>query len=142
MGGNRAGASPAPAVLSCQSKKCGPYALYQSGESFTIGRRVVAYVIRWTNDYMVIELPVITAILIITLMMSLMTDYIGVHTVLGAFVAGILVGESPILSKHIEEQLRGLIVAMFAPVFFGVAGLEILIGVQPAEHRAACGAEE
>ncbi len=41
------------------------------------------------------------------------------HTVLGAFVAGVLIGESPILTRHIDEQLRGLIVAFFMPVFFG-----------------------
>jgi Kef-type K+ transport system membrane component KefB/nucleotide-binding universal stress UspA family protein len=93
--------------------------------SFTFGRRVIAYVIRWTNDNMIIDMPVITAILILMLLMSLITDYIGVHTVLGAFVVGILVGQSPILTKHIEEQLRGLIVALFAPVFFAVAGREI-----------------
>ena len=55
--------------------------------------------------------------------MAIITDLIGVHTVLGAFVAGILVGESPILTKHIDEQLRGLITAFFMPVFFGIAGL-------------------
>jgi nucleotide-binding universal stress UspA family protein len=46
-----------------------------------------------------------------------------VHTVLGAFVAGILIGESPILTRHIDEQLRGLVFAFFMPVFFGTAGL-------------------
>ena len=56
-------------------------------------------------------------------MMALITNAIGVHTVLGAFVAGILVGQSPILTRHIDEQLRGLIVALFMPVFFGLAGL-------------------
>jgi hypothetical protein len=55
--------------------------------------------------------------------MALITNAIGVHTVLGAFVAGILVGESPILTKHIDEQLRGIVTAFFAPVFFGMAGL-------------------
>src|ERR1700704_6476855 len=55
--------------------------------------------------------------------MALTTHLIGVHTVLGAFVAGMLIGESPILSKHIDEQLRGLILAFFMPVFFGIAGL-------------------
>ena len=39
------------------------------------------------------------------------------------FVAGILIGESPILTKHIDEQLRGIVTAFFAPVFFGMAGL-------------------
>jgi predicted Kef-type K+ transport protein len=56
-------------------------------------------------------------------LMALTTHFIGVHTVLGAFVAGVLIGESPILSKHIDEQLRGLILAFFMPVFFGIAGL-------------------
>ena len=55
--------------------------------------------------------------------MAFITHLIGVHTVLGAFVAGILVGESPILTRHIDEQLRGLIIAFFMPVFFGIAGL-------------------
>ena len=41
--------------------------------------------------------------------MALITHLIGVHTVLGAFVAGILIGQSPILTRHIDEQLRGLI---------------------------------
>jgi nucleotide-binding universal stress UspA family protein len=61
--------------------------------------------------------------------MALITDAIGVHTVLGAFTAGILVGQSPILTKHIDEQLRGLIVALFMPVFFGLAGQHTDLGV-------------
>jgi nucleotide-binding universal stress UspA family protein len=62
-------------------------------------------------------------ILVIMIAMALITQLIGVNTVLGAFVAGILIGESPILTRHIDEQLRGLIVALFMPVFFGLSGL-------------------
>jgi Kef-type K+ transport system membrane component KefB/nucleotide-binding universal stress UspA family protein len=91
--------------------------------SFTLGRRFVFGLIRWTNDTFVSEVPVVTAILIVMGIMALMTHLIGVHTVLGAFVAGILVGESPILTRHIDEQLRGLVVALFMPVFFALAGL-------------------
>jgi Kef-type K+ transport system membrane component KefB/nucleotide-binding universal stress UspA family protein len=91
--------------------------------SITVGRRLVFQLIRWSNDHFVSELPVITVILVIMGAMALATDAIGVQTVLGAFVAGILIGESPILTRHIEEQLRGLIVALFMPVFFGLAGL-------------------
>jgi Kef-type K+ transport system membrane component KefB/nucleotide-binding universal stress UspA family protein len=91
--------------------------------SFTIGRRVVFSLIRWANDNFQSEFPVITTILVIMAAMALTTQLIGVNTVLGAFVAGILIGESPILTRHIEEQLRGLIVALFMPVFFGLSGL-------------------
>jgi K+:H+ antiporter len=83
----------------------------------------VFWLIRWANDKFVSEVPVITTILVVTGIMALITDAIGVHTVLGAFVAGILVGQSPILTRHIDEQLRGLITALFMPVFFGMAGL-------------------
>ena len=91
--------------------------------SFTIGRRIVFELIRWANDTFRSEFAVITVILIIMGVMAMTTNLIGVHTVLGAFVAGILVGESPILSDHIEAQLRGIITALFMPVFFGMAGL-------------------
>jgi hypothetical protein len=57
---------------------------------FTIGRRWVARIIRWTNDHFVIEMPVISVILAIMIGLALVTNFIGVHTVLGAFAAGIM----------------------------------------------------
>ena len=91
--------------------------------SFTLGRRVVFALIRWTNDYFVSEAAVVTVILLLMAAMALTTQLIGVHTVLGAFVAGILIGESPILTREINEQLGGLTTGLFMPVFFGISGL-------------------
>jgi Kef-type K+ transport system membrane component KefB/nucleotide-binding universal stress UspA family protein len=91
--------------------------------SLTLGRRFVFALIRWANDHLMSDVPVITVILLLMGAMALITHLIGVQTVLGAFVAGILVGESPILTRHIDQQLRGLIMGLFMPVFFGVAGL-------------------
>jgi hypothetical protein len=91
--------------------------------SLTIGRRIVSDLIRWTNDNFASEFAVITMILLIMIAMALTTYLIGVQTVLGAFVAGVLIGESPILTRHIDEQLRGLIAALFMPIFFGLSGL-------------------
>jgi len=93
------------------------------GFSFTIGRTLVFKLIRWVNDTFQSEYAVVSAILIVMGTMAVITDLIGVHTVLGAFVAGVLVGESPILTEHIQQQVRGLIVALFMPVFFGLSGL-------------------
>jgi Kef-type K+ transport system membrane component KefB/nucleotide-binding universal stress UspA family protein len=91
--------------------------------SFTVGRRLVFQLIRWANDHLVSSAAVITVILLLMCGMALVTHLIGVHTVLGAFVAGVLVGESPILTRQIDERLRGLITSLFMPVFFGLAGL-------------------
>jgi Kef-type K+ transport system membrane component KefB/nucleotide-binding universal stress UspA family protein len=91
--------------------------------SFTIGRRLVFLLIRLANDHLVSSSAVITVILLMMSVMALVTHLIGVHTVLGAFVTGVLVGESPILTRQIDERLRGLIASLFTPVFFGLAGL-------------------
>jgi len=91
--------------------------------SLTVGRRIVFRLIRWTNDNFASEYAVITCILLIMMAMALITYAIGVQTVLGAFVAGVLIGQSPILTRHIDQQLRGLIAALFMPVFFGLSGL-------------------
>ena len=102
--------------------------------SLTVGRRLVSRAIRWVNDTFASEFAVITAILLIMGLMALTTHMLGVHFVLGAFVAGILVGESPILTRHIDEQLRGLIIAFFMPVFFGTAGLSADLTVLKDPH--------
>ena len=91
--------------------------------SFTIGRRLTFRLIRWANDTLVSAAAVISVILLIMSVMAMITHLIGVHTVLGAFMAGVLVGESPILTRQIDERLRGLISSLFMPVFFGLAGL-------------------
>jgi len=102
--------------------------------SYTIGRRLVFWLIRWVNDKFVSEYAVITAILLVMLVMSLITQAIGVNTVLGAFVAGVLVGESPILTQHIEDQLRGFITAFMMPIFFGLSGLSADLTILKDPH--------
>jgi nucleotide-binding universal stress UspA family protein len=90
---------------------------------FTAGRWLVFTAIRWVNDTFRSDFPVITTILVIMGVMALITQLLGIRTVLGAFMAGVLVGQSPILTAHIQQQLRGMISAFFMPIFFGMSGL-------------------
>ena len=90
---------------------------------FTAGRWLVFAAIRWANDSFRSEFPVITMILVIMGGFALITHLLGVRDVLGAFMAGVLIGESPILTSHIQQQLRGMITAFFMPVFFALSGL-------------------
>jgi Kef-type K+ transport system membrane component KefB/nucleotide-binding universal stress UspA family protein len=90
---------------------------------FTIGRWLVFSIIRWVNDNFRSDFAVVTAILVIMGALAEVTQVLGVRTVLGAFMAGVLIGESPILTNHIQGQLRGMIMAFFMPIFFGLSGL-------------------
>ncbi|MBV9346119.1 MAG: cation:proton antiporter [Gammaproteobacteria bacterium] len=91
--------------------------------AFTVGRRLVFRIIRWSNDTLTSELASVSTILAIMGVAALITESIGVHFVLGAFIAGVLIGQSPILTRQLRAQVRGLIIALFMPVFFATAGL-------------------
>ena len=91
--------------------------------SLTIGRRLVASAIRVANDAALGDNMVLTLILVIMGAMALITEALGVQTVLGAFVAGVLIGQSPLLAGKIAEQLRAMVAGLFAPIFFALAGL-------------------
>jgi Kef-type K+ transport system membrane component KefB/nucleotide-binding universal stress UspA family protein len=91
--------------------------------SYSIGRPLVFRLIRLVNDHSVSDFMVVTAILVVMLILALVTRAIGVSTALGAFVAGVLVGESPILVGRIRDQLQGFVTAFLAPIFFGISGL-------------------
>lgn len=90
---------------------------------FTAGRWLVFSAIRWVNDTFRGDFPVVTVIIVIMGVMALITQLLGIRTVLGAFMAGVLIGQSPILTDHIQQQLRGMITAFFMPIFFGMSGL-------------------
>jgi Kef-type K+ transport system membrane component KefB/nucleotide-binding universal stress UspA family protein len=102
--------------------------------SLTVGRRLVFNVLRWSNDTLASEMANITTIVVITGFLALLTNVLGVHFVLGAFIAGLLVGQSPMLTRQLGAQLRGLIIGLFMPAFFTLVGLRVDIGAlaQPA----------
>lgn len=91
--------------------------------AFSLGRRLVFRIIRWSNDTLRGELASVSTILVIMGAGALLTEALGVHFVLGAFIAGVLIGQSPILTRQLRAQVRGLIIALFMPVFFATAGL-------------------
>jgi Kef-type K+ transport system membrane component KefB/nucleotide-binding universal stress UspA family protein len=103
---------------------------------FTAGRWLVFTAIRWVNDNFRSDFPVITTILVIMGSFALITQLLGVRTVLGAFMAGVLIGESPILTDHIQGQLRGMITAFFMPIFFGMSGLSADLTILKDWHLA------
>lgn len=125
----------------------GPLALTVLGTAifltlaFTVGRRAAFELIRWTNDNFHSDLPVTSTIIGLMCIMALITAGIGVQTVLGAFIAGLLIGQSPILTRQIDEQLRGLTTALFMPVFFGLTGLhtDLRVLLDPTTALLAAG---
>jgi nucleotide-binding universal stress UspA family protein len=61
----------------------------------------------------------------IALGLGAITQALGVEAVLGAFIAGILLGRSRYARHEVEEQLETFTVAILAPIFFATAGLRV-----------------
>jgi Kef-type K+ transport system membrane component KefB len=68
-------------------------------------------------------------VVIIALLMSVLTQVIGVEGSLGAFLAGVLVGGSRFAQEGTFRRLEGMSDAVFAPLYFGAAGLRVDAGV-------------
>jgi Kef-type K+ transport system membrane component KefB len=56
--------------------------------------------------------------------MSMVTEYIGLHALFGAFVLGIALSESDQFQGHLRESVEVLNAAFFAPLYFVAVGLK------------------
>jgi nucleotide-binding universal stress UspA family protein len=95
------------------------------GLSATAGRPAVRRLLRWVNDHLHAEQALLTTVVVLMLLAAAVTQAIGVHAVLGAFVMGILLRESPLVTERVLHPLEAVTTAIFAPIFFAAAGLHV-----------------
>jgi Kef-type K+ transport system membrane component KefB/nucleotide-binding universal stress UspA family protein len=95
------------------------------GLAVVIGQRVVDAVLQQMRRRDVGVGGWVTMAVAIALGLGAITQALGVEAVLGAFIAGILLGRSRYARHEVEEQLETFTVAILAPVFFATAGLRV-----------------
>jgi len=92
----------------------------------TIGSKLVGYVMTWLNKT---NLPQPATTLAVVSCLGLacgaVTQAIGIHAILGFFIAGIMAGSSPAVSERSREIISQMIHAVFVPIFFASIGLKI-----------------
>ncbi len=64
-------------------------------------------------------------LLIITFTCAAATEWIGIHAVFGAFIAGTMFRQIPHLDQGTIHKLESFVFAVLAPVFFGIVGLKV-----------------
>jgi len=62
-------------------------------------------------------------LLVVLLVNSIWTEVIGVHTVFGGFVTGLVVPRNSKLTGYLLGRLKDLTMALFLPLFFALTGL-------------------
>ncbi|HXG49815.1 MAG TPA: cation:proton antiporter [candidate division Zixibacteria bacterium] len=58
-----------------------------------------------------------------TFLCAAVAQWIGVHAIFGAFLAGVMIGETGEIANHTRDTVRGFVLYLFAPLFFASMGL-------------------
>ncbi|MCW3035529.1 MAG: hypothetical protein JWM17_841, partial [Actinobacteria bacterium] len=95
------------------------------GLSLTVGRRLVAALIRAVDNRVGGDMAKITTLMLLALALGSLTQSLGLEAVLGAFIAGVLVGRVKRFDHHVAENFKLVALGIFAPVFFAVSGLRV-----------------
>src|SRR6478672_1864620 len=93
--------------------------------AFTVGRTVVNQILRWVDDYIGGATASLSVLLILALGAAAFTHQLGIEAALGAFVFGILAGQSRRFSREAGHTLEMITAGFLAPIFFAAAGLKV-----------------
>jgi Kef-type K+ transport system membrane component KefB len=92
--------------------------------------RLVLFPIASLADYMNVAEAKVGLILSTLFVFSYVADRVGLHFIIGSFVAGIIIARhSDFIQKEIKYKLNGIAYGLFVPIFFGVLGARIDFGI-------------
>jgi len=91
----------------------------------TVGRWLIHRILPWIHAHLSWPGGVLGFALSLALVSAAFTEWIGIHAIFGAFLAGVAIGDS----KHLRERTRATIEQfvsfIFAPLFFASIGLKV-----------------
>lgn len=90
-----------------------------------IGRRIIDRVLPWVQSRLSWPGGVLALSLGLCLLCAAFTESIGLHAILGAFIAGIAIGDSVHLREQAREIIHQFVTNFFAPLFFVSIGLKV-----------------
>ncbi len=95
------------------------------GLAFLFGRRLVSWILRIVRTYAVIDVPVFSVTVVLALGFSAITQALGLHQILGAFVFGVIASMVPRIDRLTVQQIRVVTRGFLVPLFFVLAGMRV-----------------
>lgn len=90
-----------------------------------VGRFVVNRILPWIQTKLSWPGGVLALSLGLCLLSAAFTEYIHIHAILGAFIAGLAIGDSVYLREQAREIMHQFVTNFFAPLFFVSIGLKV-----------------
>jgi Kef-type K+ transport system membrane component KefB len=95
------------------------------GLSLTVVRWIVSGFVSWADLESGGERAKVSTLMLFALGLGACTHLLGFEPILGAFVAGLVLGQVEDFGLDVYRSFEALTLGVFAPVFFGVAGLRV-----------------
>lgn len=89
----------------------------------TVGRWILHRILPFVQAHTVWPSGVISFVLCIALLCGALTEWIGVHAIFGAFLAGVAIGDSSHLRERTRDTIHQFVMSIFVPVFFATLAL-------------------
>src|SRR3954469_2540681 len=91
----------------------------------TIGRWLVDKILAFSAKYLTAPSGIITVAICLCMLGAVLTEYLGIRGIFGAFLMGVAVGDSKHFNHHIQNVIQQFIVNILAPLFFASVGLRV-----------------
>lgn len=97
--------------------------------AFSVGQRLVDESLRRARSANGDPLAGLTVVLVTALSFGVITQWLHVEAVLGAFIAGVVLARSRYADHDLIRPVETMTAAVFAPIFFATAGLRVDLGL-------------
>jgi Kef-type K+ transport system membrane component KefB len=91
----------------------------------TIGKAIINRVLPWVNKKLAWPGGVLSLSMAFCFLSAAFTEWLGIHSIFGAFLLGVALGDSEHMSERAKEIVHQFINNIFAPLFFVSIGLKI-----------------
>ena len=96
-----------------------------AGLGLTVMRSLIHRCLPWIQARTTWPGGVLSLILTLALLCAALTEWLGIHAIFGAFIAGIAIGDSTHLRERTKATVHDFVSSIFAPIFFATIGLRI-----------------
>ncbi|MFN3166774.1 MAG: cation:proton antiporter [Phycisphaeraceae bacterium] len=80
---------------------------------------------------------VISFAFVVAMACAALTEFLGIHSIFGAFIAGVAIGDSHHLRERTRDTIHQFVMNIFAPIFFASIGLQIDFRTAFVPHTVA-----
>ncbi|MEO1236703.1 MAG: cation:proton antiporter, partial [Planctomycetota bacterium] len=91
----------------------------------TIGRLVLHRLMPYIQSRWSYPGGVLGFVFVVALLCAALTEHLGIHSIFGAFIAGVAIGDSHHLRERTRDTIHQFVTNVFAPIFFASIGLRI-----------------